>query len=87
MIIKNRYDYLQAKAKRLRLKIEKKTQKANLQNKKIDEQIANLRTKSREVSYKKNVYCETINNKLKDVNSLIRNEQERISNDMEIVGE
>lgn len=87
MFIKNRYDYLQARAKKLRLKIEKRTQKANLQNKKIDEQIANLRTKSREVSYKKTVYCETINNKLKDVTSLIRNEQERISNDLTSVGE
>ena len=78
----NRYDNLQAKAKKLRLKIEKKTQKASLQTKKIDEKIANLRTKSREVSYKKTVYCETINHKLKDVTSLIRNEQERISSDM-----
>ena len=53
-----------------------------LRDKKIDEKIANLRTKSREVSYKKTVYCETINHKLKDVTSLIRNEQERISSDM-----
>lgn len=82
----NRYDNLQAKAKKLRLKIEKRTQKATIQNKKIEEKITDLRTKSREVSYKKNVYCETINNKLKDVNSLIRNEQERISNDM-VTGE
>ena len=82
----NRYDNLQAKAKKLRLKIEKRTQKATIQNKKIEEKITDLRTKSREVSYKKNVYCETINNKLKDVNSLIRNEQERISSDM-VTGE
>ena len=81
----NRYDNLQAKAKKLRLKIEKKNQKAALQTKKIEETIDNLRTKSREVSYKKNVYCQLINNKLKDVTSLIRNEQERISSDL--VGE
>ena len=80
----NRYDNLQAKAKKLRLKIEKRNQKAILQNKKIDDMISNLRTKSREVSYKKNVYCTKINLKLKDINSLIKNEQERISNDLEV---
>lgn len=81
LFITNRYDALQAKAKRLRTKSERKTEKCDSKQKKIDAKIARLKTKSREVSYKKQVYCANISCKLKDVNSLISNERERITAD------
>ena len=70
----NRYDKLQAKAKKLRNKIERRTVVT-------DAEIKELRTKINEITYKKNVYCENILRKLKDVNSLILNEQNRILGD------
>lgn len=70
----NRYDKLQAKAKKLRNKIERKTVKT-------EAKIKELRTEINEISYKKNVYCENVLRKLKDINSLIANEQNRILND------
>ncbi len=70
----NRYDNLMAKAKKCRNKIERKTTKADVLTNK-------LRTKINEIKYKKNVYCENVNRKLKDYNSLISNERDRIERD------
>lgn len=70
----NRYDNLQAKAKRLRNKSEKR-------NARDTERIRALNAKISSIKYKKEVFNTNINNKLTDVESLIANEQNRILRD------
>jgi hypothetical protein len=70
----NRYDNLQAKAKRLRNKSEKR-------NARDTERIRALNAKISTIKYKKEVFNTNINNKLTDVESLITNEQNRILRD------
>ena len=77
----NRYDRLQAKAKKLRNKTDNKTIKANKATNTRENKIKKLRGQILEINYKKNVYIENVNRKLKDVNSLIANEQNRIIED------
>lgn len=74
MVIVNRYDNLMEKAKKLRNKIERRTTKDNAR-------VEKLQTKISQIKYKKTVYCQNINNKLKDTNSLISNERDRIEQD------
>ena len=74
MVIVNRYDNLMEKAKKLRNKIERRTTKDNAK-------VEKLQTKISQIKYKKTVYCQNINNKLKDTNSLISNERDRIEQD------
>lgn len=74
MVIVNRYDNLMEKAKKLRNKIERRTTKDNARVEKMQSKIA-------QIKYKKTVYCQNINNKLKDTNSLISNERDRIEQD------
>ena len=69
----NRYDRLQAKAKKLRNKTDNKTIKANKATNTRENKIKKLRGQILEINYKKNVYIENVNRKLKDVNSLIAN--------------
>ena len=70
----NRYDNLQAKAKRLRNKSERR-------NARDTERIRALNAKISTIKYKKEVFNTNINNKLTDVESLIANEQNRILRD------
>lgn len=70
----NRYDNLQAKAKRLRNKSEKR-------NARDTERIRALNARISTIKYKKEVFNTNINNKLTDVESLIANEQNRILRD------
>lgn len=70
----NRYDALQAKAKKLRTKAEKR-------NARDDEKVRELNTKIASIKYKRTVFNTEINNKLTDVTSLIVNEQNRILKD------
>ena len=70
----NRYDKLMEKAKKLRNKIERRTTKDNARVEKMQSKIS-------QIKYKKTVYCQNINNKLKDTNSLISNERDRIEQD------
>lgn len=74
MVIVNRYDNLMEKAKKLRNKIERRTTKDNARVEKLQSKIA-------QIKYKKTIYCQNINNKLKDTNSLISNERDRIEQD------
>ena len=74
MVIVNRYDNLMEKAKKLRNKIERRTTRDNAR-------VEKLQTKISQIKYKKTVYCQNINNKLKDTNSLISNERDRIEQD------
>lgn len=74
MIVTNRYDNLMAKAKKLRNKIEKRNTTA-------DASVKALNTKIAQIKYNRDVYCNNINNKLKDVTSLIENERVRIMKD------
>ena len=74
MIITNRYDNLMAQAKKLRNKIEKKNTKADVEIKALNTRIA-------QIKYNRDVYCSYINNKLKDITSLIENERTRIMKD------
>lgn len=74
MVIVNRYDNLMEKAKKLRNKIERRTTKDNAR-------VEKLQTKISQIKYKKTVYCQNINNKLKDTNSLLSNERDRIEQD------
>lgn len=73
-LVVNRYDNLQAKAKRLRNKSEKR-------NARDMERIRELNAKISSIKYKKDVFNTNINNKLMDVESLIANEQNRILKD------
>ena len=73
-LVVNRYDNLQAKAKRLRNKSEKR-------NARDTERIRELNAKISSIKYKKDVFNTNINNKLMDVESLIANEQNRILKD------
>ena len=73
-LVVNRYDHLQAKAKRLRNKSEKR-------NARDTERIRALNAKISSIKYKKDVFNTNINNKLMDVESLIANEQNRILKD------
>lgn len=74
LFTKNRYDALQAKAKKLRTQIEKRNAKDN-------ETIRALNAKIETIKYKKTVFNTKINNQLIDVTSLILNEQNRILKD------
>ena len=74
MIISNRYDNLMAQAKKLRNKIEKKNTNADVEIKALNTRIA-------QIKYNRDVYCRNINNKLKDITSLIENERTRIMKD------
>lgn len=74
LFTKNRYDALQAKAKKLRTQVEKRNAKDN-------ETIRALNAKINTIKYKKEVFNTKINNELTDVTSLIINEQNRILKD------
>lgn len=74
LFTKNRYDALQAKAKKLRTQVEKRNAKDN-------ETIRALNAKIETIKYKKTVFNTKINNQLIDVTSLIANEQNRILKD------
>lgn len=73
-LVVNRYDHLQAKAKRLRNRSEKR-------NARDTEKIRALNAKISTIKYNKEVFNTNINNKLTDVESLIANEQNRILKD------
>ena len=70
----NRYDRLQAKAKKLRNKSEKR-------NARDSERIRELNARIATIKYKKEVFNTNNNNKLTDIESLITNEQNRILKD------
>ena len=74
----NRYDRLQAQAKKQRNKIDARRVKDDKLKTKKENKIKRLRTEILEIGYKNTVYCENINRKLTDINSLILNEQNRI---------
>lgn len=74
LFTKNRYDALQAKAKKLRTKAEKRNAKDN-------ESVRALNTKIATIKYKREVFNTKINNELTDITSLIINEQNRILKD------
>lgn len=74
LFIKNRYDNLMGKAKKLRNKIEKK-------NTKTAQKTAALQTKINKLNYQKTVYCSDKKNQLIDVESLLTNERKRIIKD------
>lgn len=74
MFIKNRYDYLMGKAKKLRNKIENK-------NTKTEQKCNALQQKINRLHYKKSVYCGDKKNQLIDVESLLNNERKRIIKD------
>lgn len=80
LFTKNRYDALQAKAKKLRTQVEKRNAKDN-------ETIRALNAKINTIKYKKEVFNTKINNQLIDVNSLIANEQNRILNDKVLINQ
>ena len=70
----NRYDRLQAKAKKVRNKVDSR-------NTRDDARIKKLQTKILDIKYKREVYMTNKNNKLTDLTSLITNEQNRILKD------
>lgn len=73
-LIVDRYDRLQAKAKKVRNDIDSR-------NTTDDTRIKKLQTKILDIKYKREVYITNKNNKLTDLNSLIANEQNRILKD------
>lgn len=73
-LIVNRYDRLQAKAKKVRNQIDSR-------NTTDDARIKKLQTEILDIKYKREVYITNKNNKLTDLNSLIANEQNRILKD------
>ena len=70
----NRYDRLQAKAKKVRNQVDGR-------NTRDDARIKKLQTKILDIKYKREVYMTNKNNKLTDLTSLITNEQNRILKD------
>lgn len=70
----NRYDRLQAKAKKVRNKIDSRNTTDEAKIKRLQTEILNIK-------YKREVYITNKNNKLTDLNSLIANEQNRILKD------
>jgi hypothetical protein len=70
----NRYDRLQAKAKKVRNQVDGR-------NTRDDARIKKLQTKILNIKYKREVYMTNKNNKLTDLTSLITNEQNRILKD------
>lgn len=74
LFIKNRYDNLMEKAKKLRNKIENK-------NTITVQKTAALQTKINKLNYKKTVYCNNKKNQLIDVESWLTNERKRIIKD------
>ena len=74
LFIKNRYDNLMEKAKKLRNKIENK-------NTRTVQKTAALQTKINKLNYKKTVYCSNKKNQLIDVESWLTNERKRIIKD------
>ena len=74
MFVKNRYDNLMGKAKKLRNKIQYK-------NNKTAQKCEALQNKINKLNYDKQVYCRDKKNKLIDVETLITNERKRIVKD------
>ena len=74
MLETNRYDRLQAKAKKLRNEIDSRNTRDDAKIKKLQTDILNIK-------YKREVFITNKNNKLTDVTSLITNEQNRILKD------
>lgn len=70
----NRYDRLQAKAKKVRNQIDSRNTRDNAR-------INKRQTEILDIKYKREVYITNKNNKLTDLNSLITNEQNRILKD------
>lgn len=73
-LVSDRYDRLQAQAKRVRNNIDHR-------NTTDDARIKRLQTEILNIKYKREVYIAKQNNKLIDLNSLIANEQNRILKD------
>lgn len=73
--MKNRYDVLKANEKKVRNSIETRT---NSDDKRIEKYQAKIAS----IKYKRTVFISKQNNKLTDIRSLIKNEQERIFKDM-----
>ena len=73
-LVIDRYDNLQAKAKKLRTRSEKRKARDN-------EAIRKHQAIINKIKYEGNVYNTNINNKLIDLESLIANEQNRILKD------
>lgn len=73
-IVIDRYDNLQAQAKKLRTKSENRKARD-------DEKIRKHQTIINKIKYKREVFNVNINNKLIDLESLIANEQNRILKD------
>lgn len=74
MFVKNRYDNLMGKAKKLRNKIQYKSIKTA-------QKCEALQNKINKLNYEKQVYCRDKKNKLIDVETLITNERKRIIKD------
>ena len=70
----DRYDRLQAKAKKVRNQIDSRNTRDNAR-------INKRQTEILDIKYKREVYITNKNNKLTDLNSLIANEQNRILKD------
>ena len=73
-LVSDRYDRLQAQAKRVRNQIDSRNTTDDARIKKLQTEILNIK-------YKREVYITNKNNKLTDLNSLIANEQNRILKD------
>ncbi len=73
-LVNDRYDRLQAQAKRVRNNIDGRNTRDDARIKKLQTEILNIK-------YKREVYITKQNNKLTDLTSLISNEQNRILRD------
>jgi hypothetical protein len=73
-LVSDRYDRLQAQAKKVRNQIDSRNTTDDARIKKLQTEILNIK-------YKREVYIANKNNKLTDLNSLIANEQNRILKD------
>ena len=73
-LVNDRYDRLQAQAKKVRNQIDSRNTRDNAR-------INKRQTEILDIKYKREVYITNKNNKLTDLNSLIANEQNRILKD------
>ena len=73
-LVNDRYDRLQAQAKKVRNQIDSRNTRDNAR-------INKRQTEILDIKYKREVYIAKQNNKLIDLNSLIANEQNRILKD------
>lgn len=72
----DKYEYLKQQQKDLRTEIERNNNKTNAQ-------IDKLKLKISVIKHQNNVFIKERNDKLTDINALLKNEQERILKDAE----